>query len=42
VAGGLVTGLAGSWLLVHDTSPPASLVGTVTLRFDGSGALPAS
>ena len=45
MAGGLVTGprtvvvsgvgdLAGSWVLVHDTSAPASVVGTVTMRFD--------
>ena len=42
MAGGLVTGLPGTWLLVNDSSAPASVVGTVTLRFDGSGALPTS
>ena len=34
VAVGGVGDLAGSWVLVHDTSAPASVVGTVTLRFD--------
>jgi hypothetical protein len=53
MAGGLVTGLgtvvvsgvgdlAGGWVLVDDTSAPASVVGMVTLRFDGPGALPVS